>query len=96
MNDNKEARKKLYNILRNLIRLTKKGDIVGFNRLNVVYSSLMTNIFGKKILKGGEGWEWDYARNQLATILNLKELFEKDNIDKKNYNNRTYSAWIKA
>ena len=30
MNDNKEARKKLYNILNDLIRVTKKGDIVGF------------------------------------------------------------------
>jgi|SRR3989344_956913 len=96
MNDNKEARKKLYNILNDLIRVTKKGDIVGFNRLNMIYSSLMTNIFGKKTLKGSEGWEWDYARNQLAVILNLKEPFGNEKINKENYNNMVHSAWRRA
>ena len=96
MNDDNEAKKRLHNILKNLIKLTKKGDIVGFKRLNMVYSSLMTDTFGKKTLENGEGWEWNYARNQLAAVLNLKEVFEKDKINKEEYDNMTYSAWIKA
>ena len=85
---------KMYGILKQMVKLTDKGNILGFKRKNREYSNLYGQLFGNK--KDKESIDWDQARNELTYILSAKANFLNGKTSKEVYEKRKVEWWVDA